>query len=84
MNFLFDADALIEAGEICAAPEEHVLAVVDDLVDSRMQIGAGAAAEVASSLKKMDLEAALGESAGGRQAGYAGADDGDRFLFVSD
>ena len=30
-----DADAPVEADEICAATEEHMLAVVDDLADAR-------------------------------------------------
>jgi len=57
-----------------------MLAVVDDLVDAGVQIGAGAAAEVAAPLNEVDGEAGFGKRAGSRDAGYAGADDGDALL----
>ena len=83
MNAVCNADALIEADKICAAAEEHVLAVVDDLVDAGMQIGAGTAAEIGAALDEMDLETALGKSACSGKAGDAGADDGDGSAAVS-
>ena len=39
VDFLFDADAAVEADEVGAAAEEDVLAVVDDFVDAGMQVG---------------------------------------------
>ena len=52
-----DADASIEANEIRAAAKEHMLAVVDDLIDARMQIGTGAPAEVAAPLDELHAKA---------------------------
>ncbi len=77
MDFVFDADAAVEADEIGAAAEEDVLAVVDDFVDAGMQVGGGAAAEVAAALDELHAIAGFGEGAGGAHAGYAAADDGD-------
>lgn len=81
MNFAFDADALVEADEIGAAAEEDMLAVVDDLIDSGMEVRAGAPAEVASSFDEIHRESAVCKRAGGAEAGYTGTDDGDGFLF---
>lgn len=49
-----------------------------------MQIGAGAAAEVASPLDEMNRESALCKSARGSQARDTGPDDGDGFRFGPD
>ncbi len=80
VNLFVDADALVEADQIGAAAEEDVLAVVDDLVDAGMQVGAGAAAEVASLLDEMYLKSAPCNGAGGGHAGYASADDDHGFF----
>ena len=79
---LFDADAPIEADEIGAAAEEHVLAVVDDFVDAGMQVGGCAAAEIAAAFDELDAVAGFGEGAGGTHTGDAAADDGDGASFV--
>ncbi len=78
---LFSTPMRVEADEIGAAAEEDVLAVVDDFVDAGMQIGGGAAAEVAAALDELHAVAGFGESAGGAHAGYAAADDGDGAWF---
>ena len=77
VDFVLHADAVIEADEVCAAAEEDVLAVVDDFVDAGMQIGGGAAAEVATALDELHAIAGFSERAGGAHAGDAAADDGD-------
>ena len=73
----------IEADEVGAAAEEDVLAVVDDFVDAGMQVGGGAAAEVAAALDELHAIAGFGEGAGSAHAGYAAADDGDGAWCVS-
>ena len=83
MNLIVDADALIEADEIGAAAEEHVLAIVDDFIDAGMQIGTCATAEVAPPLNKIDAQPGFSQRAGGTHAGYAPADDGDRSVGIS-
>jgi hypothetical protein len=50
VNAVRDADAAIKALKIGAAAEEYVLAVVDDLIDAGMQIGAGSPAKIAALL----------------------------------
>ena len=83
VNVVGDADAPVEADEIGAAAEEHVLAVVDDLVDAGMQIGAGAAAEVAAPFDEVHAESGFGKSAGRAHAGHAAADDDHGFFRAS-
>lgn len=60
-----------------------MLAVVDDFVYAGMQIGTRATAEVASSFNDTDFEPGLRKSAGGGQAGNAGANDGYGALLVA-
>jgi hypothetical protein len=74
MNLFLDPNAPIEPDQIGAAAEEHVLAVVDDLIDTGMAIGAGPAAEIAAPLDELDAEPGLGQSAGRAHAGHASAD----------
>ena len=57
-DLIENADAPVEADEIGAAAEEHVLAVVDDFVDAGMQVGARAPAEVAAALDELHPEPA--------------------------
>ena len=77
MNLVRNAETAIEADQIGAAAEERVLAVVDDLMHARMQIGAGAAAEVAPALDQLHAKASLGQSASRAHAGDASANNGD-------
>ena len=79
MDAVGDADAAIEADEIGAAAEEHMLAVVDDLVDAGMQIRTGTAAQVAAALEQLHAQARLGQSASRAHAGHASADDSNGF-----
>jgi hypothetical protein len=46
--------------EICAQPEEHVLAVVDDLSSSRMLVGRGPATKERTLLEEGDTESRFG------------------------
>ena len=80
MNLLLDPDAAVETDQIGAAAEEHVLAVVDDLVHAGMAIGAGPAAEVASSFYETHLKSAPCNGAGSTHAGHAAADHDHRFF----
>jgi hypothetical protein len=59
-----------------------MLAVVDDFVHAGMQVRAGAAAQVASSLNKGYLESAVCKTAGRAHAGHAAADDGNGTLRI--
>jgi hypothetical protein len=79
-----DADAPVETDEIGAAAEEHVLAVVDDLVDAGMQVGAGASAEIAAALDELHAEPGLGQRAGRAHAGHAAADHDHRLQALSE
>ena len=81
MNALGNADALVEADQIGATTEEHVLAVVDDFVDARMAVGTGAAAKIAAALDKLDAEPGFGQRAGGTHARHSPADHGRRFVW---
>ncbi len=78
VNLIVDADALVEADEIGAAAEEHMLAVIDDFVDAGMQVGACAATKIAAALDELDTKAGIGQRAGSTHAGDAAADDRDR------
>ena len=77
MDAIRHADAAIEADEIGAAAEENMLAIIDDFVDTGMQIRAGASAEIAAALDELHAEASLGQGAGCAHAGNTGANDGD-------
>ena len=68
---------LIEADEVGAAAEQHVLAVVDDFVDAGMQVRRGAATEIAATFDELHAEAGFGQRTSGAHAGDAAADDGD-------
>ncbi len=70
-------DAPVEAGEVGAAAEEHVLAVVDDLAQARMEVRRGAPAQVAAPLDELHAQAGFGQRAGRAHAGNAAADHGD-------
>jgi hypothetical protein len=76
MNLIEDANAHVKAAEIRAATEEHVLAVVDDLLDARMQIRGGTAAKVAALLDELYAKPSFGERAGCAYTGDATADHG--------
>ena len=77
MNLRVNADTAVEGEEVGAAAEEDVLAVVDDFVDAGVEIGGGAAAEVAAAFDELDVITGFGEGAGGADASDAGSDDGD-------
>jgi hypothetical protein len=77
VNSVLDADTLIEAAQIGAAAEEHVLAIVDYFVNAGMEVRAGAAAKIASPLDQVHAESALCQSAGRAHPGHAATDDGD-------
>ncbi len=82
MDAVRDADAAVEADQIGAAAEEHVLAVVDDLAHARMQIRARPAAQVAAALDQLDAKTGLGQRAGRAHAGHAAADHGNGLLGI--
>ena len=80
VDAIVNADAAIEAHEIGAAAEEHMLAVVDDLVDAWMQVGTCASAEIATAFDKVHAESRFGQRTGSAHAGNAAANDGHGFL----
>jgi hypothetical protein len=82
MDAIRDADAAVETQQIGATAEEHVLAVVDDLIDSGMQIRRSSPAQIASLLDQLHTKASLCQSAGRAHASYAASDDGDSLLRV--
>ena len=69
--------APIEADEIGAASEQHVLTVVYHLADARMEIGRGPSTQVAATLDELHMKARLGQRAGRAHACNAATDDGD-------
>jgi len=80
VKLVLNSDALIKTPQVGAAAEKDMLAVVDDLVDAWMKIGAGASAEIASPLDQAHAESTLCQSAGSTHAGHPAADDGDCLL----
>jgi hypothetical protein len=77
VNAVRDTDAAVKTREICAAAEEHMLAIIDDLFHSRMQIGTGTTAQVAAALDELHAQAGFGQGAGRAHAGYAATDNRD-------
>ena len=75
-----DPDAPVEAGKVGAAAEEHVLAIVDDFADTRMEMGRGPSAEVGTPLDQLDAQPGFGQGAGGAHAGNPPAHNGDSSL----
>jgi hypothetical protein len=75
MDAIRDTDAPIEALQIRAAAEEHVLAVVDGLADAWMPVGKSPPAQVGTPLDQLHAEAGLSQSAGRAHPRYAAADD---------
>jgi hypothetical protein len=80
LNLLLNSDSPIEADEIGAKFEEHVLAIVHDFAGSGVFVGAGAASEVGAALENSYLESAFGEGTSRGEAGEAAADDGHKRL----
>ena len=77
MDLFRHADPLVKADEIGAAAEQHVLTIVDDLVDPGMKIGGRASAEGPAPLQKLHAEPGLRQRAGSAHARYTAADDCD-------
>src|ERR1017187_1528193 len=75
MNTISDADAAIEADEIGAATEKHMLAVINHLAQTGMQVRRGTPAEIASPLRKLHVETSLRQRAGSSHSGHATAHD---------
>jgi hypothetical protein len=73
VNFFEDTDAFVQANEVGAAAEEHVLAVVYDFANAGMQIRRGAATEISAAFDKLYAEASLGESTGSTDTGDSAA-----------
>jgi len=61
LDAIFHADAAIEADEIRAAAKEHVLAVVDDFIHARVQVGTGASAKIAAAFNELYAQPCLGQ-----------------------
>jgi hypothetical protein len=77
MNSICDADAPIEANQIRTTTEQHVLAVIDNFVDARVQIRRCASAKIASTLDELHAVTGLGQRASRTHSGNATTDDGD-------
>ena len=77
-----NANAPVETNQIRTAAEEHMLAVVDNLVHTRMPVGARAPTQVVAALDKLDAQAGLSERAGSAHAGDAAAYHDCRFCSV--
>lgn len=82
MNPVSHSDALIEPNQICAAAEENVLAVVDDLIDPRVTVRACATAKVSAALDELDAQTGLSEGASGAHAGHATTNYNCRLLSI--
>ena len=77
MNAICDADAPIEANQIRTATEQHVLAVIDNFVDARVQIRRCAPTEITSTLDDLHAVAGLGQRTSRTHPGDAATDDSD-------
>jgi hypothetical protein len=82
MNPIRNADAAIKANEIGAAAKQNMLAIIDDLLDTRVQIRASPPAKEAAPLDEFHAKASLGESAGRAHAGDTSADNRDGLLRI--
>jgi ectoine hydroxylase-related dioxygenase (phytanoyl-CoA dioxygenase family) len=80
VDLFLDPDAPVEADQIRAAAEEHVLAVVDDLIDAWMAIRACPATKIAPPLNEGHLESAVCKTTGSAHSGHASADYDHRFF----
>ena len=77
VNLVLNADPPVKPKQICAASEQHVLAIVDRLANARMEIGAGAPAKITALLNQMHAQPSLGQRASCAHACHAAADDRD-------
>jgi hypothetical protein len=77
MNAICDADAPIKANQIRTATEQHVLAVIDNFVDTRVQVRRCAPTEIAATLDELHAITCLGKRASRTHAGDAAAHDSD-------
>jgi hypothetical protein len=82
VNTIGHSDAAIETHEIRATAEEHVLAVVDDLIDAWVTVRACAPAKVAAAFDEFDVQAGLGEGTRGTHAGHTTANYDCRLFAV--
>ena len=76
-DFVGDAEATVKVHEGGAAPDEDMLAVVEDFLGGGVDEAGGAAAEFFTGFDKGDAAATLGESDGGGDACEAATEDGD-------
>ncbi len=81
-NLIGDSDAFVEFNQVRAEAEENVLAVVDDFSGAGMFVRRSATAEEGALLKESDVEACVGEGAGGGESGESASGDGDCGLGV--
>ena len=71
------AHPLVESNEVGAAAEENVLAVIDVLVDTWMEVRTGASTEIVAPLDEVDAVACFNQRASGRKTGDTTAQYGD-------
>ena len=82
MNAIRHADAPVEANQVCAAAEQDVLTVIDDLIYAGMQIGRSATTQVSAPLDKVHAKTSFGKCACSAHAGYATTNNGDCARFA--
>ena len=80
VDLIVNANAFVESDEVGAAAEENMLTVVNDFVDARMQIGAGAPAQIAATFDKLYVKTCFSQRTGSAHAGDTTSDDRYRLV----
>src|SRR5450755_1348227 len=66
-NLVLDTSAAIKIQQVGTTPQQHVLAIVDNLPGARMLIRRSAAPKIRTALKQRHAETSFGESASSGQ-----------------
>lgn len=77
MNLALNADAPIEANQVCAATKQNMLAIIDDFIHAGMQIRRGTPAKISAPFDKLHAKSSLGQRTCRAHACHTAANDGD-------
>src|SRR5437762_13393280 len=61
-DFIFYTNPLIELDQVRAAPEQHMLAVINYFASAGVLIGRSTSAQIRTTLEQSDVEAAVGKN----------------------
>src|ERR1043165_6897020 len=78
-DLFFDSDPSVELEQVGAAPQQDVLAIVDDFARAGMFVGRGAPAQIGTPLQERYTIAGLGQRTTRRQSRQSCSDHRDGF-----